>query len=261
MPIMPSDLNGLPVHCPLCRGAEFTREMTGFPIKTAIFRCGRCGTSLKAVPRANPPVYSIDKIGTDFSNTSEALKGCTWSAEELADQDGPSSLYSDQDLIRMAQGSIAEDLLTGDDDCAAPFHTRPGETVIFAMDNIYSWQTRPKDDQVARGLKAFQVKAGEWKDAPILGEPKRLNLLDTLDDGSLYLTNQRILFVGKNRQIDEDLARIQAVLPFQDGFGVLRKEQVRIECYKGNFYWPLVGAWLTGMATRKKRENAAREAS
>jgi hypothetical protein len=235
--------------------------MTGFPIKTAAFRCARCGTQLKPVPRANPPAYKLDRVGADYSNAAEILKGCAWPADDLSIPDGPPNVYSDRDLIRMAQGSIEEDFLKGDDNCDVPFRSQPHEIVIFSMDNIYTWLTRPKDEQVAPGLKVYQVKPGEWKDAAILGEPKSYNVLETLDEGSLYLTDRRIIFLGKRRQIDEDLARIQVVLPFQDGFGVLRKEQIKIECYKGDYYWPLVGAIMAGIVTRRKRENAAREAS
>lgn len=258
---MPSETPQPPASCPICLGTEFTPEMAGFPIKSPAFRCGNCASLLKPSGKAGDLTFHVEKLGPNFSNAFFLLKGATWSAAELAGPDREATLHPDADLLRFAQGTVGDEFLAGDEDGELPLPIAPGEKVIFAMQTVYTWDTRPKDDQVARGLKTFQIKPGEWKDVKLLGEPRSYNLYETLDDGDLYLTDRRLIFKGKRRQIEEDLSRVLAVIPFQDGIGVLRKERIKIECYKGQYYWPLVGAVLAGLIYRRKRENAAREAS
>jgi hypothetical protein len=258
---MPSDLTSLPATCPICLGTDFTPEMSGFPVKSPAYRCRQCASLIKPAVKSGMLSFHIEKLGPAYSNAGFQLKGSSWSAEELTQPDHESSIHADDDLLRLAQGTIGEDFLAGEDPSQVPFPIADGETVIFALQTVYTWDTRPKDEQVAPGLKAFQIKPGAWKDVTQRGEPKTVNLYETLDDGDLYLTDRRLIYTGKRRQIDEDLARVIAVVPFQDGIGVLRKERIKIECYKGQYYWPLVGAVLAGLANRRKKGHAPRETS
>lgn len=256
---MPSDPTRPPGMCPVCHGDEFTLRSTGFPIRTPSFCCPRCGTALKPFSQSGTPSFRIHGIGSSYSNVNALLKGQTWTADELSDTDGLATLCPDSELLRLAQGEIGAEDLNGIEDCEIPIRTDPGERVIFAIENIYSWENRPRPEQIAPGLKAFHVKPGGWKDLHILGEPRSYYLIETLDSGALYLTDRRYAFVGKKRRIDDDFSRIKAVLPFQDGFGVFRKDRSKIEFYKGDYYWPLVGAMLAGLAARWRRDHAARE--
>jgi hypothetical protein len=203
--------------------------------------------------------FRIDEIGSGYSNAGGLLTGQCWTDGELSGPDGLAAIYPDADLLQLAQGAIGSDFLTGDEDCDVPFPTDPGETVVFAIQNIYTWENRPRGDQLASGLKAFQVKPGEWMNLRLLGEPRTYNLVETLDSGALYLTDRRYVFLGRKRRIDDDFSRIKAVLPFRDGIGVFRKDRSKIEFYKGPFYWPLVGAVLAGLAAKWRHEHAARE--
>jgi hypothetical protein len=256
---MPSVPPPPPGACPVCRGSDFTLQSSGFPIRSSVFSCAGCGTKLKPFSDSGIPSFRVSQVGSLFSNAAPMLGGQAWTSQELSSPANLSRTYPDSELLQIAQGTLAEDLTAGDEDCEAPFATDPGEVVIFALENLYSWESRPRGEQLAPGLKAFQVKPGDWKDLPVLGEPRAYYLIETLDSGALYITDRRYAFFGKKRRIDDDFSRIQAVLPFKDGFGVFRKDRVKIEFYKGDVYWPLVGATLAGLVLKWRREHAARE--
>jgi hypothetical protein len=248
-----------PGVCPVCRGTEFTLQFSGFPIRSAAFCCAACRTFLKPFSDSGVPSFRVSQVPSTYSNAAPLLDGQAWTADELSTPDGLARIYPDADLLQIAQGTLPPDLTTGDEDCEIPIATAPGEAVIFALENLYTWDNRPRGDQLAPGIKAFQVKPGGWKDLQVLGEPRAYYLIETLDSGSLYITNRRYAFIGKKHRIDDDFSRIKAVLPFKDGFGVYRKDRMKIEFYKGDVYWPLVGATLAGLVVRWRREHAAGE--
>lgn len=251
---MPPNVDSQPAVCPVCRGTNFTRSSTGFPLAGPRFTCAICGTWLKPASGRPSVTYRIEKIGSQFSNLAGQLEDQLFDPQ--SGQAPVDPIYSDSDLLQFAQGSIAADFLTGDEDCEVPFTTGPEETIIFALENLYCWENRPRGGEAEAGLKNAQVKPGGWAKVPLLGEPKTYNLLETLDAGSLYLTNSRYLFLGKKRSVEDELNRVASVLPFQNGIGILRKDRQRIEFYKGTYYWPLVGSVLNGLALIKRREHA-----
>ena len=243
------------LFCPVCKKDEFVEEKAGFPLKADGLRCPSCGTLLQVKAGRASPVYRVAAVGKSYSNAAYQVKVSDWTGFEPGNID--QAFYSDEKLLELGRGAIDPEFLAGNEDCAVPFPTGPGETVVFILENIYQWEERPKSDQQAAGSRTFQVRPGGWEKIGALGEPKAFNHIETLEHGTLYITDRRYVLVGKKRRIDEELYRIKAVYPFKNGIGVVRNEKMRIEYLKGAYYWPLVGAVLSGLAYLRRKEHAA----
>ena len=245
--------------CPICKGKEFIPEKFGFPARGDGLRCQACGTVLSVSGGSANPIYRVEYLGKTYSNAAELVRDQTWGREDLESID--ECPFSDQVLLEIAQGMVPPEFISGGGDCDVPFRTDANETVIFILENTYLWEERPNGERQSLGLFAFRIQPGGWNKIKPLGEPKAFNHIETLDNGTLYLTDRRYIFIGKNHKTDDELRRVRTVFPYTNGIGVMRSEKTRVEYIKGAYYWPLIGALLTGLAARSKKEYADREAS
>jgi hypothetical protein len=239
-----------PNICPVCASVDFSWAQVGFILHHTISRCGRCGSEFSYEIKQDGPEFRLQKVGSAYSNGDRLNRGRAWSPEELTEDS--IHIYPDAKLLAMANGDVDDEFFAGENPEESGFFPITGEIVVFTLKNVYSWEDRPKGGQAAAGRSSILVQPGGWFKVKLLTEPRLLHELETLEDGTLILTNKRYLFIGKNRHIDQPLRALRALFPYQDGLGIARKEKTRIEYYKGNYYWPLVGAVLSGLARRKR---------
>jgi hypothetical protein len=239
-----------PNVCPVCGAVDFDRAQAGFIIHHPVSRCGRCGSEYVFEVKTGGPEFRLQKVGSSYSNCDRLNRGRAWAMDELADDH--MRIYSDAELLAIANGEVSDDFFEGENPEEPGFYPIANEIVVFTLKNVYSWEDRPKGGQAGAGRSSILVQPGGWFKVKPLTEPRYMHELETLEDGTLILTDKRYLFFGKTRQIDQPMRALRALFPYQDGLGIARKEKTRIEYYKGNYYWPLIGAVFSGLARRKK---------
>lgn len=185
----------------------------------------------------------------EYSNCLMLFQGGKWTAQELASDQF--NVYSDTDLAAMVQGELPEDILTPADE-TPPFSLEEGEVLIFALRPVYSFQERINPN--LPGFRfSFRQMVGKWEMVKSLPDPRRSNVIETLDSGSLYLTTSRYSFQGSEHTIIEPLQKITSVFPLSDGMGIMRSNHHRVEYYKGGYHWPLIAAVLRSLIHRSEK--------
>ncbi len=245
---MSADAAHLSITCPLCKGKEFQSAQSGLIVKSAGLRCLGCQTLLGHAA----DVFWVKRVGPAYSNCARLLRDRKFSREELAAYQGP--VHTDAALADLARGNIPEDFYEEEGGLELPIPLQAGERVIFLLHNAYAWDERSL--HTSRKGAAHRPASGIWFEIHPLPDPKFTGDLDTLDAGTLLITDRRYAFAGARQQVAVSHTEVKAVFPYQDGAGVVRFDKVRVAYFKGFYHWPLIASTWMGLVKAASRKPA-----
>jgi hypothetical protein len=235
------------VTCPACKGTNLRSEITGTLFKKTIYQCLTCGTTLEQSGKGDKATFALTKVGDDYSNADTVLTSEKFNLVELKEK--PLAVLTDADLVRFADGDIPDDIFTAAKQQVAII-LKKGERVAFAMQNVSFCEERQQKVSSGGGSYSYRIGKGMWFHTGRLSDPKYASVITPVDQGTLYLTTHRYVFVGKFKNIDQPHGKVTSVTLYRDGMGVARSNKQKVEYFKGAYHWPIVASIMLGLVKK-----------
>ena len=234
------------VTCPICKKNSFTTTTKGMLFKTYVYKCTACNSVLET---QKGETFKIVEVGEDYSNVRPYIVGKQLKHDALANE----AAVSDADLDSYAAGdsNLFEDLLEearNKKNANFPIILKKDEVPLISIPDLELNEERSQ--RVSSGTRAsVRLMKGVYV-SQALSQPEYKSVLKGLDTGTLIFTNQRYIFAGKSRSIDQPLTKITSLTIYKDGISVARSNRQKTEFFIGEMYWPLVGAIIKGLVAR-----------
>ena len=234
------------VVCPFCEGTVFTSETKGLLFKKTNFVCGKCGSILET---KDGETFMVSTVGEAYSNTITIMQDRKLARDKLSEPGLP--IVSDADLasVSMGEGELFERIIK-EADQNVPIILKQNEQAIFFLQNATLSEERSQRISSGAGAFSFRVAKGVWFHTGRLSQPEYASTLQIIDSGSLVITTKRYVFVGANKSVDQNLSKITAIKPFNDGMGIVRTNKEKVEYYKGSYHWPLIASIFMGVVKK-----------
>lgn len=149
----------------------------------------------------------VTTLGLSLSNLPAAFKGSP--IEEL----GQASILTDLQQGRTPRYNIQ-----------APIILTKGEIALWCYNNVTMYQEKVRREYVGRtGGFSFRVMKGvTYRTGGFKGHPVETSYMENMGQGSLYVTNKNIIFMGQTRSIKVPYTKIIGINPYCDGMEVQR---------------------------------------
>jgi hypothetical protein len=243
------------IICPVCRENQFSQEQKGIILKYLTHRCLSCDTRLKQTGKGDDALFSVIRVGKNYSNCDPLFKGWQENLPGLQSHDLP--VYPDAQLLQFSIGEISEDYYQNDAEMELPFELDLDEQLVFALGNVYAWEDRLNPEMQNTGIRP-KVEPGNWFKIKPLTEPRFAHQTETLAVGSLFITSMRYYFEGKSREIGHIFTKITSLTPYRNGMAISSPERLRNEFFKGYYHWPLITSISRGLIRNSIRRTTAR---
>jgi len=223
-------------RCPVCKSGKLlliTKKKLFGLVNAEKFECDSCG----AVFRPKGDKYKLTKV-TDTSNiiwreygnrllTEREWKNIAYGGMSDAKQKEADMEYW---MTQLKEGNIP--ILMGGE---APILLKKKEELIFGLPNIFLWEPRAvRRTTGGYGGPSFRVAKGVYfRVGGFRAKSESDEELRTIDQGSLTLTNKRLVFSGAKRTINIDLRKIVSVEPYSDGIAIRREGKEKTQYFTG----------------------------
>ncbi len=140
--------------------------------------------------------------------------------------DFPSYLHGSK-IEELGQATILSDLQSGRTPkymINAPIILKKGEIALWCYNNVTMYQEKTKREYVGRtnSISIPIIKGVRYRTGGFRGHPVETSYMENMGIGSLYITNQNIIFMGQMRSIKVPYSKIIGINPYVDGMEVQR---------------------------------------
>jgi hypothetical protein len=138
----------------------------------------------------------------------------------------PASLQGTQ-IEELGQSYILGDIQAGRHPryvINAPIILTKGEDALWCYNNVTMYQEKIKKEMVGSyGGFSFRIMKGvRYRTGGFKGHPVETSYMENMGQGSLYVTNKNIIFMGQTRSIKVPYSKIIGINPYSDGMEVQR---------------------------------------
>jgi ribosomal protein L40E len=240
--------------CPVCKtgllNSSVHKGALGLGTKR-IFKCDNCGAEFE--PKGEK--YKLTHISyTNYENWQE-YKGQTLTVDEWTRIAGGGVSDAEQrkidEIKRQREIKEAEavknrdinEFINGlqkgiakiDSNTNSPIILKRNEETSLIMHNITLREPRAVRQTVGGyGGPTFRMAKGvSFRLGAVSARSESHEELKNIDQGTLVLTNKRLIFIGSKRTTNIDLTKIVAIEPYKDGIGSQRENKQKTEYYTG----------------------------
>ncbi len=240
--------------CPICKTGSLNtiihKGALGLGTKT-IFKCDNCGAEFE--PKGEK--YKLTHTSHTNYQTWQKYKNQTLTVDEWTRIAGGGVSDAEQKKIdeekRQEQIKEAEALQKRDTNefinelqkgitkintnTKSPIILKRNEETSLIMHNITLREPRAVRQIVGGyGGPTFRVAKGvSFRLGAVSAQSESHEELRNIDQGTLVLTNKRLIFIGSKRTTNIDLRKIVAIEPYKDGIGSQRENKQKTEYYTG----------------------------
>lgn len=156
-----------------------------------------------------------------------ALEAAERKKKELEDRN---EALINEFLNKLANGQINLTSAT-----ASPIIPKKGEVTTLVMSNINFLEARAVRQTIGGygGPSIRMAKGVSFRFGGVSARSVSHDELKKIDQGTLVLTNKRLIFLGSTRTINIDLRKIVAIEPYKDGIGSQRENKQKTEYFTG----------------------------
>ena len=165
---------------------------------------------------------------TDLTGKSQQL---TTELQRLSDElkrrkDVQSSLGFD------ALGLQADLIVNGLRPISAKLVLKPKEIAVASLPaTLCRYKTQTQYVGGSQGLSIPLGHGFRYRVSSFRGHPIQTDVLSQLDQGTLVITNQRLVFLGTKRDVSTPVAKLLQVEPFSNGIGISREGKENRDIY------------------------------
>lgn len=158
-----------------------------------------------------------NQVTTELQHVSDELKR----RKDVLDNLGFDALGVQADLIANGLRPITANLVL-----------KPKEMAVSSSQaTLCRYKTRT---QYVGGSQGFSIPLGHglrYRVSSFRGQPIQTDVLSELDQGTLVVTNQRLVFLGTKRDVSTPVAKLLQVEPFSNGIGISREGKESRDIY------------------------------
>jgi len=229
--------------CPICQEKNFKIVKEGKLFKTDKFVCNVCGAEIEIKGEKG----KIIKFGKGYEIASSIHLGSEGEIDDLYSL----TFVEDQWLDKLESGNKAalnKYFKAGEKvKDNLPVILKAGEKLALIIKaTSYAEMRRKRIDTPYSGITLRVAKGVSYRLGSV-HESEYSDALTVLDKGDLYITSKRYLFIGKGKNIDQNLSKITSIEYFNDGLSISRTEKQRNDMFLGGSHWYLVNSLLKGL--------------
>ncbi len=220
--------------CPVCKSGKLSpvskKKLFGLVTMQNI-ECNNCG----AVFVQKQGKYRLDKV-QDTTNTvwqeygNQSLTEREWKNIAYGGMSDAKQKETDMEywMTQLKEGDIP--LRMGGE---APIILKKKEELVFALPNVSLWEPRAvRRTTGGYGGPSFRVAKGVYfRVGGFSARSESQEELRKIDQGTLALTDKRLVFSGAKRTINIDLRKIVSVEPYSDGIAIRREGKEKTQYF------------------------------
>lgn len=137
--------------------------------------------------------------------------------------------------INQFLNNLANGLVNIRSSTASPIILKKNEEASLVMPNVSFLEARAvRQTRGGYGGPSIRVAKGvSFRFGGVSARSESHEELKKIDQGTLVLTNKRLVFIGSKRTVNIDLRKILAIEPYKDGIGSQRENKQKTEYFTG----------------------------
>lgn len=235
------------IVCPVCKGINFSTISEGMFIKKNVLTCNNCKTIMEQSGKEDKSRFKVRKVGEEYSNVDRLFKDKSFTIPELNSHELP--IVSDEQLEEYAKGNLEGLTIEMRGDLKRDIILKKNEIIVIMLSPIDYLEERSKRVSGGGQGLSFRIAKGVWYRTSQF-RSEYTDTITKLDSGVMTFTNERYIFLGNTKNIDQPLTSLTAINPFLDGVSFIRSGKQRTEFFSGNYHWPLVASIIIGLVKK-----------
>jgi hypothetical protein len=232
------------IVCPICKGINFSTNSEGTFIKKNVLTCNNCKTVMEQLGKGEKSRFKVRKVGEAYSNVDRLFTDKFFTIPELNSHD--LSIVSDAQLEEYANGNLEGLSIEMTNDLNTEIFMKKDEKILLWLGPIDYFEERRRRGSGAAGNLSIRIAKGLWYRTAQMYSGSA-NELAKLDSGILVITNQRYIFKGRTKNIDQQLKSLTSINSFSDGVSIVRSGKQKTEFFRGDYHWPLISSIIIGL--------------
>jgi hypothetical protein len=232
------------IVCPVCKGINLSTHSEGMLFKKNVLTCNNCKTVMEQSGKGDSSIFRVRQVGEEYSNVDRLFKDKTFTIPELSKHELP--IVPDAQLEEYAKGNLEGLSIEMKGDLNTEIFIKKDEKIVLWLGPITYLEERRRRGSGRAGGFSIRIAKGLWYRTPQMYSGPA-NELAILDSGILVITNQRYIFKGRTKNIDQPLNSLTSINPFSDGISIVRSSKQKTEFFRGDYHWPLISSIIIGL--------------